>query len=96
MLRMKRTVQIAAGLGFLVPIIMGAEMMFLFNAPDSGWVHFVCYQLPYIVCPVWVLGDGSGFWMVAMPLVNALTYGAIAFLIANARPRWNMGLHLEK
>lgn len=93
---MKRTVQIAAGLGFLVPIVLGAEMMFLFNAPDSGWVHFVCYQLPYIVCPVWVLGDGSGFWMVAMPLINALTYGAIAFLIANARLRRNIGLAHKK
>ena len=93
---MKRTVQFAAGLGFLVPIILGAEMMYLFNAPDSGWVHFVCYQLPYIMCPVWVLGDGSGFWMVAMPLINALTYGAIAFVIANARLRRNMGLRVEK
>ncbi len=71
-------------------------MMYLFNAPDSGWVHFVCYQLPYIVCPVWVLGDGSGFWMVAMPLVNALTYGAIVFPIANARRRAEHGLAPRK
>jgi len=93
---MKRTVQIAAGLGFLVPIVLGAEMMFLFNAPDSGWVHFVCYQLPYIVCPAWVLGDGSGFWFVAMPLLNALTYASLAFLAVNARPRRVMGSQAAK
>jgi hypothetical protein len=84
---MKRTVQIAARFGFLVRIALGVQMLFLFNAPDSGWVHFVCYQLPYIVCPGWALGNGSGFWMVAMPLINALTYGALAFLIVNAKQR---------
>jgi hypothetical protein len=61
--------------------------MLLFNASDSGWVHFVSYQLPYIVCPAWVLGDGSGFWFVAMPFANAATYAAISFLIMNARSR---------
>jgi hypothetical protein len=93
---MKKAVLIGACLGFLGPIVLGAEMVFLFDAPDSRWVHFVYYQLPYIVCPTWILFHGSSFWFVAMPLVNALTYGAIAFLIANARLRRNMGLHRRK
>ncbi|HEY2169910.1 MAG TPA: hypothetical protein VGJ30_09825 [Candidatus Angelobacter sp.] len=82
---MKTRVLIAAGFGFLVPIILGCMMMLEFNAADSGWVHFVCYQLPYIVCPPWVLGDGSGFWFVAMPLLNSATYAALAFLIVKVR-----------
>ena len=93
---MKTPILVAGVLGFLVPIALGCMLMLLFNAPDSGWVRFVCYQLPYIVCPAWVLGDGSGFWFVAMPLVNALTYAALAFLAVNARPRRIMGRQASK
>lgn len=71
-------------------------LMLLFNAPDSGWVHFVCYRLPYIVCPAWVLGDGSGFWFVAMPFINAATYVALAFLVVKARPQRVMAAHTSK
>lgn len=93
---MKTTIWIAAGLGFLVPIVLGCVLMLLFNAPDSGWVHFVAYQLPYIVCPAWVFGDGTGFWLVAMPFANAATYAALAFLVVNARPRRVMGSQAAK
>jgi hypothetical protein len=85
---MKKAVLIGACLGFLVPLVLWAEMVFLFNAPDSRWVHFVFYQLPYIVCPAWILGYGAGFRFVAVPLVNALTYAAFVFLAVNAKRRW--------
>lgn len=54
--------------------------MFFFSAKDSVWVNFFCFVLPVIVCPAWALGDGSGYWFVAIPFLNALTYAAVAFL----------------
>jgi hypothetical protein len=78
---MKRTpIMLASVTGFMVPVVCGAIDMFFFSAKDSPMVHFLCFQLPNIVCPVWALGDGSGFWVVAIPFLNALTYGAIAFV----------------
>ena len=70
----------AAIVGFLVPVLCGFIQMLLFNGQDAGWTHFLCYQLPYILCPVWHLGDGSAFWFVAMPFLNAVIYGVAAFV----------------
>ena len=81
----KEAIILAAVAGFLVPVGCGLMEMALFTGKDSGLAHFLAYQLPYIICPVWALGDGSAFWIVAIPLLNAFTYALVAFLWLKAK-----------
>jgi hypothetical protein len=74
----------ASVVGFLIPVLCGLLQMLLFNGKDGGWESFVCYQMPKILCPPWVLGDGAAFWMFAVPVLNAILYGIIALGVVAA------------
>ena len=74
----------ASAAGFLIPVLCGLTQMILFNGKDGGWEAFVCYQLPVFLCPPWALGDGTGFWMIAIPVMNAILYGVIAIAVVAA------------
>jgi hypothetical protein len=88
-----KKVAFAACVGFLVPIGLGMFVMLFFSAKDSPWVHFFVYQLPIVFCPAWALGDGTPFWFYTMPLCNALTYAAIAFLWLKAKAFFSRFTH---
>ena len=85
---MKWQVVVGSLIGFLVPIACGFLEMLLFNAKDSAFVNFLCYRLPYWLCPPWALGNGSGFWFVAIPFLNAASYGSIVYLWITAKRRF--------
>ena len=82
---MKRPILYAAILGFVVTILLSIWVMLFFSAKDTAWVEFFAGWLPRILCPVWILGDGSAFWFVAMPFFNAATYALIVYLWLQAR-----------
>jgi hypothetical protein len=84
---MKWQVVLAAIIGFLVPLICGFVQMLLFNAKDTAFANFLCYQLPYWMCPPWGLGNGSAFWFVAIPFLNSALYGSIIYLWIAAKRR---------
>ena len=79
---MRKTIVIAAAVGLLVPVLCGIVGMILFSAKGGGWEEFVALRVPNFICPPWALGDGRGFWMIAIPLLNALLYASVAAIIA--------------
>jgi hypothetical protein len=78
---MRRTIIIAAFIGFSVPILFGVFGIVLFSARGGGWEEFVVLRLPNFICPPWVLGDGRAFWMIVIPLLNALLYATLAAIL---------------
>jgi hypothetical protein len=83
----KMRVLIAGVVGFLVPVGLGLLEMVLFAGKDAGLVHFTAYVLPNILCPAWLLGDGSAIWMLLIPIINALTYAAAVAAFFSLRHR---------
>jgi hypothetical protein len=81
---MRKSVIYASIAGFLIPVLCGLAQMLLFNGKDGGWEAFVCYQLPNVLCPPWALGNGMGFWMIAIPVLNAILYCVIALCVVTA------------
>jgi hypothetical protein len=82
---MRTPVIYASIAGFLIPVVCGLGQMLLFNAREGGWQTFVCYQSPNVLCPPWALGNGKIFWMIAIPVLNAILYGLIAFTVVIVR-----------
>lgn len=81
----KRALIVAGILGFFAPVICAVIDMLLFSLKDSFGVDFFAYTLPRIVCPAWLIANGSPFWFVAMPLINAATYVGITMLFLKTK-----------
>lgn len=88
---MRKRILIAAILGFIVPIVYGFIEMLFFNAQDTLLVEFFAGWLPRILCPAWMLADGSAFWFIAIPFLNAATYALIAYLLLQTKKILHVG-----
>lgn len=83
---MKRLVIWWAALGFAAPLLWGVVSFIFFSARESVWTN-IYWGAVYVTCPFWLLPT-STFTTIIMPLLNAILYGGLAFLVLNARGKW--------
>jgi hypothetical protein len=65
-----------AVVGFAVPVFWGLMSFVFFNAKESVWTTIYWYVV-YVTCPVWLFDMPS----ILTPVLNAILYGILAFLI---------------
>lgn len=70
-------------IGFCVPIAWGIFSFILFSAKESAWITTFWWCV-YITCPFWLLPTNTATTILT-PVLNALLYGIIAFLVIKRR-----------
>jgi len=77
----------AAVVGACFPFAWVVITMLFFRGPqDAWWIRLFSEWIPDVLCPTWNLGwQGSEFWLMATPFVNALMYAVIAYAYLKAK-----------
>ncbi len=77
---MRRIVMTGMIIGFFVPIFWGVVSLIMFAAPESPAADRY-WDIVHITSPSWPIGSStSSATTVAAPFLNAILYGAVAFV----------------
>jgi hypothetical protein len=80
---MKKWTLLAAGIGFVMPILWGVVGFVYFTAPQSRSTDLF-WTVVHVTCPFWDLAGGI-VSTILTPFLNAGLYGVIAFSFAKLK-----------